>query len=102
MKVVWTKSALASFKDIYQYYKKNVSVTIALNIRKLILTASLQLENFSSSGQVEELLNDTKYTYRYIIRGRYKIIYTIIKDMVFISDIFDTRQDPDKIKKRNK
>jgi len=102
MKVVWTKSALASLQHIYQYYKKNVSITIALNIRQLILTASIQLENFSSSGQVEELLDETKYTYRYILRGRYKIIYTIIRDMVFITDIIDTRQDPDKIKERNK
>jgi plasmid stabilization system protein ParE len=102
MRVVWTKSALASLQYIYQYYKRNVSITIALNIRELILTASLQLESFPSSGQLEEILNETKYTFRYIIRGRYKIIYTILKDKVFITDIFDTRQDPDKIKERNK
>ena len=32
MKVFWTKFALDSLKEIFTYYKDNVSVTIANNI----------------------------------------------------------------------
>jgi hypothetical protein len=38
---------------------------------------------------------------RYIIRGNYKIIYKIQKKKLFITDIFDTRQDPDSIKRNS-
>ena len=34
--------------------------------------------------------------------GNYKIIYKIQTNTIYITDVFDTRQDPDKIKERNK
>jgi mRNA-degrading endonuclease RelE of RelBE toxin-antitoxin system len=35
--------------------------------------------------------------HRRLIVGNYKIIYLIEDDVVYISDIFDTRQDPKKM-----
>ena len=42
--------------------------------------------------------------YRYIVIGNYKIIYRIYLNEVIINDVFDTRQDPEKMRddKRNK
>jgi len=34
--------------------------------------------------------------------GNYKIICKIQTNTIYITDVFDTRQDPDKIKERNK
>jgi len=31
------------------------------------------------------------------VSGSYKIIYRIIDDLIFVSDIFDSRQDPEKM-----
>jgi hypothetical protein len=31
------------------------------------------------------------------ISGNYKIIYRIIDDLIFVSDSFDTRQDPEQM-----
>jgi toxin ParE1/3/4 len=101
MKVLWTKSALVSLYDIYKYYKENVSITIACKIRDLVLSGTVQLRKHSQSGQVEELLKDLNVNHRYIVRGNYKIIYKIQTDTIYITDVFYTRQNPDKIKTRN-
>jgi len=53
------------------------------------------------SGSIETSLTDLKEEHRYVIRGNYKIIYKIQHKNVFITDIFDTRQDPEKIIRSN-
>jgi plasmid stabilization system protein ParE len=102
MKVFWTKFALDSLSEIYRYYKENVSVTIANNIREGILTSTNQLEKHSLSGALEELLLGLNEDHRCLIRGNYKVIYKIRNQKVYITDVFDTRQNPEKISKRNK
>ncbi|SNA79961.1 Putative plasmid stabilization system protein (fragment) [Flavobacterium psychrophilum] len=53
--------------------------------------------------QTEELLIDREEIYRYIVCDDYKIIYSVDIKLKFIkiADVFDTRQNPIKIK-RNK
>jgi len=102
MKVLWTKFALESLFEIYKYYKENVSETIANNIRESVLTSTNQLGKYSLSGALEGLLLDLGEGHRSIIRGNYKIIYKIRNQKVYITDVFDTRQNPEKISKRNK
>lgn len=102
MKVLWTKSALASLYDIYKYYKENVSITIACKLRDNILAVASQLDKHSHIGQIEELLKEMEGGHRYIVKDNYKIIYKIQTHKVYITDVFDTRQNPDKIKSRNK
>jgi plasmid stabilization system protein ParE len=102
MKVFWTKFALNSLSDIYKYYQENVSLTIAQNIRDSVFSSARQLEKQFQSGQIEELLVDLDEGHRYILRGNYKIIYKIYNYKVYITDVFDTRQNPEKLKKRNK
>jgi len=102
MKVLWTKSALASLYDIYKYYNENVSITIACKIRDSILAVPRQLEKHYFIGQIEESLKEMEEGHRYIIKDNYKIIYKIQTNTIYITYVFDTRQDPDKIKERNK
>jgi plasmid stabilization system protein ParE len=102
MKVLWTKSALASLYDICKYYKVNVSITIACKVRDNILAVTSQLEKHSQIGQIEELLKEMESGHRYIVKDNYKIIYKIQTHKIYITDVFDTRQNPDKIMERNK
>jgi plasmid stabilization system protein ParE len=102
MKVYWTKFALNSLSEVYKYYKINVSITIANNIRQGILSSTNQLEKHTLSGQIEENLLNLGKGHRYIIRGNYKIIYNIQNQKVYVTDVFDTRQNPDKITYRSK
>jgi len=102
MKVFWTKFSLNSLFEIYRYYKDNVSDTVANNIRNEVLSSAKQLTNHPTSGQIEESLADLGKGHRYIIRGNYKIIYKILNQKLYITDVFDTRQNPEKIATRNK
>ena len=51
--------------------------------------------------QIEDLLVDRDDTYRYIVCDNYKIIYSvnIALKLIKIADVFDTRQNPIKIKR---
>lgn len=97
MKVFWTKFALDELHDIYDYYKVNVSVLVANNIKESILLSTHQLELQPLSGTTEVLLQHLNQGHRYIIRGNCKIIYRIQSKRIYITDVFDTRQNPIKI-----
>jgi len=51
------------------------------------------------AGQKEEFLEDMKLEHRRIVEGNYKIIYRIHGDTVYVTDIFDSRQNPIKMKR---
>jgi hypothetical protein len=53
------------------------------------------------SGTIEKLLLNMEEGHRYIIRGNYKIIYKIQNKKLFITDVFDTLQDPESIKRNS-
>lgn len=79
-----------------------MSITTANRIREEVLSSTNQLEKHSLSGQIEHNLQNLEKGYRYIIKGNYKVIYKVQNQMVYITDVFDTRQNPDKITHRNK
>ena len=51
--------------------------------------------------QIEDLLVDRDHIYRYIVCDNYKIIYSVNIELklIKIADVFDTRQNPIKIKR---
>ena len=99
MKVIWTRSALLELQEIYEYYLENVGFQMAENIRKAVLTSTKQLGENPLSGISEKKLSDEGKEYRSIIRGHYKIIYRIGNDELKVVDVFDTRQNPPKLKR---
>lgn len=102
MKVIWTKYAYGSLSDIYKYYKQNVNIPVANKIRDQLLYSTKQLEKYPLSGPIEKLLMKLNQEHRFIIRGNYKIIYKILNSTIYITDVFDTRQDPKELNIRNK
>ena len=102
MKVLWTQFAVSSLQSIYNYYQTNVSHSIAEKICSSILNGSRQLQKYPYSGSTEPFLMELGENHRYILRGNYKIIYRISNSKVYITDVFDTRQDPGNLKKRTR
>ncbi len=50
-------------------------------------------------GQLEENLEHLEQEHRYVlVKSSYKVIYRIIDQTIYITDVFDTRQDPEKMK----
>ncbi len=94
LKVIWSNPAKTDLKEIYNFYKdKKLSPQTANNIRKDILQASAAII-FSRQNQRDEI----NPNYRRIIVRNYKLIYKIQKENILILRIFDTRQDPGRLK----
>lgn len=95
--VVWTATALNQLDDIYEYIAVE-SVQGSANVTTRILNATKRLYLFPFSGQEEEFLKELNRSYRYVVAGNYKIIYRLEANVVYIAAVFDTRQDPGKMK----
>lgn len=102
MKIIWTDVAIENLKDIFDYYSNKANNKVAHNIRKQILNATKQLLNNPESGQLEFNLQKLKQNHRYLVSGNYKIIYRINQNQVIVNDVFDTRQDPNKMNDKNR
>lgn len=102
MKVVWTHYALGSLSEIYKYYKQNANFNVASKIRDQLFYSTKQLEKHPFSGPIEYFLIELDEEHRFITRGNYKIIYKILNSNIYVTDVFDTRQNPEELKVRNK
>ena len=102
VKVFWTDFAKKQLRQIFEYHHEKVSLKIARKIVTGIVSEAKLLASNSEIGQIEELLTHRKENFRYLISTNYKIIYWINKDKqrIDIADVFDTRQNPVKIKRK--
>lgn len=98
VKVLWTETALNNLEDIFEFYKYKESVSIARNLVKEIVQSTLRLQKSPYIGRKENLLAQRKHEYRFILERNYKIIYWIEDNYIKIAAIFDSRQNPEKIK----
>ena len=99
MKIIWTFPAKFRLKEIYLYHKHYASLTIAKKLKQKIFSATHTLIRHPKIGQEEELLKHKQKEYRYLVQGNYKIIYKIDKDIIYVEDVFDCRQNPNKLLK---
>ncbi|MFZ1693905.1 MAG: type II toxin-antitoxin system RelE/ParE family toxin [Flavobacteriales bacterium] len=83
--------------EIWDYYAEEASERVADKITKKIVDDIDWLLDHPRGGQYEPLLDHLGLGHRRKVSGNYKIIFRIINDLIFVSDIFDTRQDPEKM-----
>ena len=81
------------------YYKKEASLSVANRIKDDILEKINLLKDFKDLGTIDEYLRHMNLGHRKITAGNYKIVYRSEKSTIYITDIFDTQQDPEKQKK---
>jgi len=97
MKVYWTDFAKKSLKEIYYFYKAHASEKIAKKLKSQIFLKAKLISKKPKLGQIEVFLEDVGLGHRYVLSGNFKIIYLIQGDSIFITDLFDTRRNPEKI-----
>lgn len=98
MKIRITQRAEELLKEIYKYYKREASITVARRIKNSILERIKTLKDYKELGPVDEHLELLNLGHRKLTQGNYKIVYRIEKNIIYITDIFDSQQDPDKQK----
>lgn len=100
-KIIWSDFSEAQLDEIYEYYKKKASIRVAAKIVIGIIKETEKLIKAPFIGQDEELLKDRENQYRYLLFKNYKVIYSVDEQNGFIkiADVFDTRQNPPKMKR---
>jgi len=97
MNIIWTKSAKSDLRTIFDYYKYNASHVVANKIKETCLDRVEILYQNPEAGPIDEILKVLNEQHRYLVEGNYKIIYKIVSETIFITGVFDTRQEPQKI-----
>lgn len=98
MQVIIADSALGRIKKIHSYYYKKASAKIAQKIIDDIFSAIRLLEKQTLAWQEEEYLKKLRKGHRRIIAGNYKIIYRVFDDTILVTDVFDSRRNPKRMK----
>lgn len=99
LRVFWLQFAEDKLQDIYLYYRIKAGKKTAEKIVNGIANKTVGLAQMPRMGQIENNLTHRKIEYRYLVYANYKIIYWInsASSRVEIANVFDTRQDPQKI-----
>jgi len=93
-----TAFAKNQLDKIDEYYKEAGYYRRGKRLRKELVKQSELLSKNPKLGQEEFYLQSLNQGHRYLlIEPCYKIIYLQIEDVIYITDLFDTRQNPTKI-----
>ena len=98
MKVVWSAWALQQLEEIHQWYAANATPAVADHIIVEILDAIRLLAQFPHGGQVEPWLQHHGLDHRRVVVGNHKVVYLVTPDEVRVIDVFDARQDPQRMR----
>lgn len=96
--IEWTKVALKNVKQIHAFYKRTAGTETANKIVELVFQTTQQLKAQDSIGQKQENLEHLNLGHRYLLSGHNKIIYVKKENTIYITHVFDTRQNPKKLK----
>lgn len=100
MKVVYTEQSLDTLEETLNFLidEQKIPFDKVLEIQNKLLNKADSLTFNPYSGQFEEYLEHLNKGHRRLIEGHFKIIYRIEDQLIFITEFFDTRQDPSKMK----
>jgi len=101
LNIIWSEFAETQLDEIYDYYEKKAGTKVAKKLVRGIINEPKELIKLPLIGQKEELLKQRETEYRYLIFKNYKLIYSVDNQngYIKIADVFDTRQNPIKLKR---
>jgi plasmid stabilization system protein ParE len=93
-RIVWSTSAKLQMKTIFEYYNfRNKSKIYSLKLNTLIQTELKALLNQTNIGKKTDLIN-----VRGLLIENYFIFYEINEIHILILSVWDTRQNPKRLK----
>lgn len=100
MKVIYTDQSLDSLHEVMDFLLEDLGIPMekASQVKTQLLDKADSLALNPYKGQKEEYLEHLGKEHRRLIEGHFIIIYVIEKEAIFITDFFDTRQDPEQMK----
>ena len=101
--IVWTAFAVSCLDEIHEFiFQESYSEKIANRLVSKLIRKIDQVALLPKSGTIEPLLKHTNQGSRYLLEGNYKIIYQFTDEIIIVTDVFHTKQNPNKMIKRNK
>lgn len=98
MQIKITAFARKRLNNIDDYYKGEGYPRYGKKLRQAIVKRVELIAQNPEMGELESNLSELKQGHRYtIVQSKYKLIYLLKNDMIYITDIFDTRQNPEKM-----
>lgn len=98
MKIIWLPRAIRHRDNIYKYYYKK-SPQAAIKLYNDLLDSVNPLKDYPNMAAIEPLVSDSSDTYHsLVVRDNYKVVYYIDNDVIYISAVWDCRQNPKKLK----
>ena len=97
-KIPWSKRAEKAYGQILDYVADEFGTTRARRYAAEVHKAVGQLPENPKMGQVEPLLEGSRYEFRRLVIGHLtKIIYRITEERIEIADVWDTRMNPEEL-----
>ena len=99
--IIWSYHAENELDLIFRDYSEVAGSLVAKKIVREIVSEPNKLCGNPKLGQCEEWLLHRPIEYRYLVCRQFKLIYSIDFNMkwIKIADVFDTRQNPEKMKR---
>lgn len=89
--------AQQSIRGIFAYFKKVAGKKIAIDVRDRIRNGVGQLRLHPYIGVVEQDIPGGEYR-SLVIHSYYKLIYKVENSSIYVIDVWDCRQNPDRMK----
>ena len=100
MEIIWLPLAEKALEAIFSFYEEK-SIQAAWKIITDILQATDQLSIHPEMAEAEQLLQERPETFRsLVVRQTYKVVNYIEDTVIYIADVWDCRQFPEKMKKK--
>jgi plasmid stabilization system protein ParE len=94
-KIAWSKRAERAYGQIIDYVADEFGTTRAKRYATEVYKAVSKLPDNPNLGQIEPLLEGSKYEFRRLVIGHLtKVIYRIVEERIEIADVWDTRMNP--------
>lgn len=95
--IVWSNFAKSKLRNLHDYYSLKVSLSTAERLIEGIIDSTKKLIKYPQSGQLESYEIDLPYEIRSVKFKKYKIIYIFRNYRIEVLNLFDMRQDPNRI-----
>ncbi len=98
MRLSYTLPARQRLVEIEDYFSVHASPKAAARLVDGLLAKTLGLLKHPKKGKPEKLLAHRGLGHRSLSAGRFLIVYYVDGDTIYITDFFDTRQHPSRMR----
>ncbi len=98
MRLSYTLPARQRLVEIEDYFSVHASPKVAVRLVDGLLAKALGLLKHPKKGKPEKFLAHRGLGHRSLSAGRFLIVYYVDGDTIFITDFFDTRQHPSRVR----